>query len=180
MIFALRGNVGDERRDSTKLLVIFGQHGLDTISTIDLSTIAAFQSDPFTAVELRTGVELVNQKKRDISGRKSYELLPVGFTMREPDTTRNAPAPAAGVVRVYPNPTGIATQVEAESIPAGAYGIEVVSVNGEVLVRQDVMVEDSGSLLRTFDVRQLPSGYYVIRLVKNQKLVGTYPFVVTR
>jgi hypothetical protein len=58
-----------------------------------------------------------------------------------------------------------------------------------VALHQDVMVSQSRNLLRSLDVRELPSGYYVLRLhrtdspatggVPNQ-WAGTFPIIVTR
>ena len=182
LLFALRGTVNDDSTPSARILLIFGQHGLDTIATIDLGKLPAFQSHPFTAMELRGGTEVVNEKRRQNARRRSYELLPVGFLSDErddEDTVRNAPGLVADV-KVYPNPTGIAATVEGVSIPPGEYGVEIVSVNGEIIMRRDVTVPASGSLLGTLDLRDIPSGYYVIRLSAGQLPVGTYPIVVTR
>lgn len=183
LLVSLRGTLheGGNDRSVTRILVIFGQHGLDTIATIDLATLPTFQSDPFTAVELRKGTEIINEKRRQSSRGKSYELLPVGFVIDEEqeDTTRNAPGHLSHV-KVYPNPAGVAANVEGVSIPPGEYGVEIVAVNGETIMRQDVTVRASGSLLGTLDVRDIPSGYYVIRLSVGQNVFGTYPVVVTR
>jgi hypothetical protein len=181
LMFAIRGSVeaGDSFQSVSKVIVLFGQSGLDTLATIVLGAIDAVQFEPFIAMELRKGSEVTNEKRRDISGRKSFEVQRSGLPARHADTTKPQHSVAASVLRVYPNPTGIAAQVEGAAIPAGTYSVEIVAVNGEVSERRDVVVKESGDLLETLDVQQLPTGYYIVRLHQGSKPLGVFPIVVT-
>jgi len=191
LLFYLWGTVGDsdERRDTLRPLLIFGQQGLDTLPVLDLAAIESFQVAPFFAMELRLGTELIEPAMRDISGRISYVLAPVFIDIedRDRDTTAtpgSGPSDSSGVppVRlvVYPNPTGVSTQVQVDSIPPGEYRIEVVGVNGLVYLRRDVEVSMTGVLFQTLDLHALPVGYYIVRLYSGTTLYGVYPIIITR
>lgn len=189
---------GARRRDTLRAFVVFAQVGLDSIRELNVGTIRQFQTDPFYAMELEFGDDLFNPASRDLSGFMSYELKRIKLDLRPPrDSGRverhDAPPqrqPAAGVdapvtVRVFPNPTGSSTNVEIEAVEPGAYTVEVVAVNGALCLRQEVAVETTQSLLRTFDVSRLASGYYVIRLYRlsgsqGSRPIGTYPVVIAR
>jgi hypothetical protein len=110
--------------------------------------------------------------------------MPVGLDVGKADTN-DRPIPLAGVaervaVRLYPNPAGTSAQMEGEDLQEGFYRVEVVAVNGQVYHREDVKVEGSKRLVETFDVRRLPSGYYVVRLERDGKAIGNYPIIITR
>ena len=186
IIFYIWGKTGNgqSQRDSMRAVAVFGQDALDAAHVIRVGEIGTFQDAPYFAMELRTGSELAKPGARDLSGRRSYELLPVGLDVDEADTTERA-APLAGTdariaVRVYPNPADNAAQLESETIPPGRYRVEVVAVNGQVHHSEDVEVEGGKRLVETFDMRRLPSGYYVVRLQREGKIVGSYPIAVTR
>ena len=201
IILYMWGSVGDgeSRRDTMRGVVLFGQKNIAKDSTIDVAAIGTFQDKPFTAMELRVGEKLVNPKARDISGRQSYERLPVDLDVDEADTNERGAALAGvsrtgvsnmevvtmgwggpGAMRIYPNPTGTSVRMEGEAIPPGRYHLEVVSAHGEVSRREEVEVNDSKMLARILDVRRLPSGRYLVRLLRDGALFGSYPFIITR
>jgi hypothetical protein len=191
IIIHFRGKAGDSinRHDTARSLAIFGQNGLDTLAVLDIGTMETFQSEPFFAMDLRLGIDLIDPAVRDLSGITSYELASPSIDVGPADTT--APPPpvtmtagvgteSRGVFHIYPNPAGLAAQVEGMDVPPGEYQVEIVAVNGHTYLRQDVVVEGSGNLFKTLDVSLVPSGYYVVRLAKAGKVTGTYPIVITR
>lgn len=176
---------GSAQRDTIRPVVIFAQPGLDTLPAIDVADITAFQTSPFFAMDLRLASELVHPSVRDISGRTSYELQQVTLDIEladsilPPPISIISPGPTSGI-RAYPNPTAAATQIQGISIPAGEYLIEVVSSNGEVHLQQRASVPTSGELLRMIDLTRIASGLYLIRLRRDETIIGTYPIVITR
>ncbi len=203
IFFYLRGRVqsGSAGRwhDTVRRMVVFGQHALDTLSTINLADVPAFQFAPFFAMNLSEGVHLSERATRDLSGAPSYILHPVSLQVNAPNVgAPNVPAtherapmvgmPMAGIVRVYPNPAATAAGVEAVRLEAGEYTVEVVATNGRVELRRRVSVAASGTLLETLDVSGLASGYYVVRVTRDGAasgaatsggaVTGTYPIVV--
>ncbi|MEP7217870.1 MAG: T9SS type A sorting domain-containing protein, partial [Bacteroidota bacterium] len=180
------GRVGDSthRHDTMKVVLAFGQHGLDTLSTMSFGAISGFQTTPFFAMKMRPGTELLEPEARDFSGIKSYVLESMDFVIggdssKAPPVRDHIANPSIHV-RVYPNPTGQTAQVESESTPPGEYNVEVVSVNGQVYSQQNVVVSSSGNLFRTLNLKDVPSGYYLIRLHTSGTLVGSYPIIITR
>jgi hypothetical protein len=187
MTLFIRGSVGDSlhRTDSLRALVIFSQAGLDSLPVLDVAAIDAFQVTPFFAMELRKGSELVEPEVRDISGVTSYVIQPVSLDVggEHQDTTivPGDSTPAQPIrIRVYPNPTGGAAQVQIDSIPPGDYSVDVVAVNGFVVLHQSVSVPIAGTLFQTLDLHALPVGYYVVRVTSGTQIFGLYPIIITR
>lgn len=187
LVIYLRGRVavGREIMDSVRPLVIFGQHGLDTVPTIELERIGSFQTDPFIAMELDRSQDLRSRGQRDLTGRSSYRFPKLEVAVGRPDTsgeTRGQPVAAVlqGVVRVYPNPSANATQVELSSLAEGRYLVEVVAVNGRVELRAEIMVASGESILHRLDVSRLAAGYYIIRVGATTTRVGAWPIIITR
>ena len=72
------------------------------------------------------------------------------------------------------------TQVEIDSIPPGDYSVDVVAVNGFVVLHQSISVSIAGSLFQTLDLHALPVGYYVVRVTNGTQIFGMYPIIITR
>jgi len=187
LVIYLRGRivVGRAVIDSVRPLVIFGQHGLDTVPTIELERIGSFQTDPFIAMELDRSQDLRSREQRDLTGRSSYRFPKLEVAVGRPDTSQRAPGQpvasvASGNVRVYPNPSTYSTQVELSSLPEGRYLVEVVAVNGRVEFHADVLMASGQSILQRLDVSRLATGYYIIRISAVSGRVGAWPVLVTR
>ncbi|MEO5928483.1 MAG: T9SS type A sorting domain-containing protein [Candidatus Kapaibacterium sp.] len=184
MVIYMWGRVGDtlHRHDTIRPMLVFGQHGMDTLTTLNIASVNNFQMYPFFAMKLRIGTDLVEPDLRDLSSVTSYILEPVSYAI---DSSKAPPIRETGTsravnVRVYPNPTGTLAQVESESTPPGEYSVEVVAVNGEMVSRQDVTVTSTRGLFKTLNLSDVPSGYYMIRIHTATTLVGSYPIIITR
>ncbi len=157
---------------SIRSLVVFGQHGLDSIATIDVGEIDRFQAAPFFAMDLVIGSELTSPGIRDLSDQISYVLEPVNLDLDPdmPDSMPSAPRlmaatdKAQATVRIYPNPISNTVRVAAEGIQDGEYRIQLVSVNGDLVMQENVRLHPGESLQRTLDVQRIPNGYYVVRI----------------
>ena len=188
MIFYLWGNYQDSSgvRDTARAVVIFGQKDLDLQHSITVLNIQApFQASPFIAMDLRILHELVDPAERDLTGEISYELLPANVQVMPPDTTPPHPIaqPADTLltnVRVYPNPTELWARLQAQPLSPGEYTVSIMAVNGEEYHKQIVQIGESGQLEREFDLRTLPSGYYVVRLHTKGRFIGSYPITIVR
>lgn len=173
--------------DTLRSICIFGQHAFDSVSVIHLGEIGRFQASPYFAMELVRGSEMTRPATRDLSGSISYILEPITLVVNRREISPSPAAPLAGVhteqgtVQVYPNPTGNTIRLEASGLPAGEYHIQVVSVNGQVVLREPVVIEHGNSLQRTLDVQQIPNGYHVVRIENSDgKNFGLYPIIITR
>ncbi len=168
-------------------MVIFGQHGLDTLNDVNLGRMEGFQIEPFFAMELREGADMVEPATRDLSGQTSWILNPPKL---DPPGVPAAPAPAPlasiptkgeGVIRIYPNPAASSALLSASEIVPGTYTVEVLGLNGWVHLRAETRVEPGANLFQTLDVSALPSGYYVVRLTHQGESQGTtHPIIITR
>lgn len=198
LIFWMRGADSVPRRglvDTARSIVLFGQAGLETHKKIDLGKVSAFRSEPFYAMELTRGRELINPKKRDMTRRTSRELVRVDRQVledkEEERDTGNVPAPqitsavagdadAAFSARVYPNPAIYMANIEIAPLPPGTYTVNIVAVNGEEVWRGEVVLAQTGQVFQRIDLGGLAAGYYVLRVGSAQKAVGAYPIIVVR
>lgn len=184
LLLFFSGTVGDSAhmRDSSRILAIFGQNGLDTVANIRIDTIGTFQSAPFFAMDFQKGIEFTEPALRDYSRDTSWVLNrvsePVPSSRQQPQVPADVAHPWQ--VKVFPNPAGSSTQVEGRLIPPGNYVVEVISVNGRTESKQEVTVSETGELFRVLDLKGLASGYYLVRLHAHDKLFGTYPIIITR
>ena len=198
LIFWMRGADSVPQRgrvDTARSLVLFGQAGLETHRQVDLGSVGAFRSEPFYAMELTKGRELINPKKRDMTRRASRELVRVDRQVLEGEEevrdTGNVPAPqitsavagdadAAFSARVYPNPAVYTANIEIAPLPPGTYTVNVVAVNGEEVWRGEVVLTQTGQVFQRIDLGGLAAGYYVLRVGSAEKAVGAYPIIVVR
>ncbi len=184
IIFFLRGKVKTDAgdRDTARAIVLFGQRNLDTITTISLDQVGAFEYARFFALDLRPGRDIIEPELRDISGIPSHEILAVAMDVNADSSITPQLWQENGRtldVRVHPNPAAGLARIEGRLIPAGEYGVDIVAVNGELQRQQNVTVTASGDLFRMLDLRLLASGYYVVRLHQHGTLRATYPIIIT-
>lgn len=169
-------------RDSVRRIVIYAQNALDAVKELNINAMGRFQSDPYFAIELEKETDLTRPAARDLSGVTSYKVMKRSLDVRQ--RQQPEPSPITGittpVVHVYPNPAATSAQVEAEQISPGIYSVEVIAVNGMVVLRQEVTVADSQSLYSALDVSRLASGYYLLRLDRKGERALTYPIIITR
>lgn len=187
MVLHLQGVVTTmqgEGLDSLRSVVVFGQSGLDSLAVVDLDGIRRFQVRPFFAVELVREVELSEPGTRDLSGSMSYVLEPIELDVQGkpsplPRTVASVEG-SGGVLRLYPNPAGKSLRIEAGGLASGAYTVQLVSVAGAVVVREEIIIAAGESILHTLDVQHIASGYYVVRIERGEEVVGSYPIIITR
>lgn len=189
MVFHLQGIVttmqgGTEGADSLRSVVVFGQSGLDSLAVLDLDGVRRFQVRPFVALELVRGVELSQPGRRDLSGSMSYLLEPIELDVQgKPSPLPRTVASVeegGGVLRLYPNPAGKSLRIEAGGLASGAYTVQLVSVAGAVVAREEITITAGESLLHTLDVEHVASGYYVVRIERGEEAIGSYPIIITR
>lgn len=187
LIITVRGKVdtGIHRRDTMRMLAIFGQLGIDTLPILQLGMLAPIQSTPFFAMELLFGTHLVEPGYREIGNAVSHTLTPITVQVVQdsipfPPPPPIIPPPLLVDIRILPNPTVGTAQVEASPLPEGEYVVQVISVNGTEVHRQNVTVGASQDMLRTLRLQNVPSGWYIVRLYSNSQRIGEYPIVISR
>lgn len=172
-------------KDTLRSLVIFGQHGLDTLQGVNFDSMEVMQAEPFFAMQLRTGIDLVSPSLRDPTGMVSYILNPIKVNVkRKKQKALDVPVyspPTTGIsIRIFPNPTATTTNLFIENVPAGEYTVEIVAVNGQRVFQKGLILSDQGTSERTIQLDEVPSGYFFLRLVNNRLIVASYPLIIVR
>ncbi|HVZ39820.1 MAG TPA: hypothetical protein VHI13_11130 [Candidatus Kapabacteria bacterium] len=116
-----RTGTGDQAHDTTRMVLLFGQHGLDTLPTLDIASVGVFQYTPFVAMQMRPEIEVVDPAARDLSGRTSWELMPVDLVIQVPDSSRTVKRGGGSVpmVHVVPNPASTVADLAATRLETG-------------------------------------------------------------
>lgn len=186
IIIHIKGKIPGEENEMLRSVVLFGQHSIDTVPVIHIGQIGRFQTEPFFAMDLVRGSELTRAGTRDLSGTTSYILEPVAIDLSRSDSLPPPPAaPLAGIdrrealVRLYPNPAQNTMGIEAGGLAAGTYILEVISVNGDVVLREEVRISPGEELQKTLDLKHVATGYYVVRIESGEGSIGTWPVIIT-
>lgn len=79
-----------------------------------------------------------------------------------------------GALRIMPNPTPGVFNVELPEPPAGDLQLRVMSLTGQVLMQQAVQ---PGQRLQTMDATNLPSGMYLLQVLRAGAVIGVDKFV---
>lgn len=190
IIIHIRGKSLGDSSEIFRSICLFGQHDIHAVPVIRVSEIRRFQAKPFFAMHLVRGNELTQPGTRDLSGTTSYILEPIDINLGDRDSLPPPTAPLASIeqaatgnrqatVRVYPNPTGNTLSIEAAGLAPSAYILQVISVNGDVEIREEVTVRAGEGLQKTLDLARFASGYYVVRIESGEGVVGTWPIIIT-
>lgn len=145
----------------SRIILMLGGTGLAQNSTIDIGSLPAQQSSPFTSMDLIKGVDFTQPALRDLLGDNSYRLRVVFGSplLTEVGEQENE----AWRIHLYPNPSSKSASIEGHGIAAGNYRLQVLSLQGAVLQEQVFTVGNSGGWRGTLDVHTLASGTYIVR-----------------
>ena len=174
--------------DTSRVIALFGQHGLDTMSALDLSGIGdstLVQTSPFHAMIYREPTEFIDEEVREASGNSSWVIkllnLPVATVAppEQPSSPEFSVMPDNNTLQVYPNPGSTITSVTAEQLPPGEYKLEVLALSGQILFkREHIRVSNDQALYTEVPLGDLATGYYIIRLTNGHRIQQVIPFVI--
>ena len=185
MILFFWGKVGDEisgYEDTTRAVVLFGQRGLDTMNTIVLADIGSFQITPFVAMDMRFDHELKDPEIMDLSGITNYLINDISLSTT--DTSCTPPPIATDIntinpeLNVYPNPAVYYTNLQMNNLSSGLYTMQLIDLNGECRISNDINISSGKELIERLDLKDIPTGYYILQLTKGSKIIGRFQIIV--
>ena len=161
IIFYLKGDsIG---QPVARSLVIASGGLLDQQSSINIASLAASQSSPFTARDLVKGSEFTEEAVRDLLGHNSY-LLSVNFGSPLPSVLTGVQEQTPWKVSLYPNPTGRVVTVQGHEVTPGEYILYILSLQVISLYDPRFPVHSTGECNSVLDLHTLSSGTYIVRL----------------
>jgi len=179
--------VGDSLRDTVLNVIIFGQRGLDTLSSIQISEISSFQVVPYLAMHMRYGHELINPLYRGLRETVSYEFNTVELDIED---TSETPPPIIATnveyndslssVKFYPNPVHDIASLEINGLAVGAYTFIIYDELASIALKELIQISSSNLYKRQFNLKQLPSGKYYLFIEGNNRKVGPIQFVIIK
>lgn len=162
-------------------LVLFGQHGLDTIPNIQIDLIdSGFQTHPFTSLDLYEGQAFTDKQVRDITGENSWHFNTLSVSAMQPDIIVSSGAEAENLhLTLFPNPSSGELTIQTRGTRHGDYLLQVVSVSGALLYTEQLHIthDDTQAVL---DLQHLASGYYILRLKGQNSFVLDSPFMIVK
>jgi len=183
MIFIMWGKVAVDSvttKDTATALCLFGKEGLDTLGFIDLTLIDTILTAPYIAIKLKMLENFGNPKIRDFSYRPSYEFYDIIDTALIDNPIAEIPEEPKPYIKVYPNPAMYYTNVELNQIAPGNYILTLINLIGEEVGSQQAQVYSKTSIREVLDLQPVSSGVYYLRITTGNKLIGTYPVIISR
>ena len=134
------------------------------------------------ATKLRLGIELRDNKIRDLSYRPSYTLRDHSYIdttdYGQQGTPLSVPDTNHALIRVYPNPSSGFTNLELQSIPEGNYKVKIFSASGILLLEHDINIETTCDITKRINIENLASGSYHLLLSLGTKVLGSYKIII--
>jgi hypothetical protein len=186
ILFTIRGKVkkGQDTLEAMTTIAVFGQSQLYSQSMIILGDIKNHQKKPFQAIVLAENTHLKHKGKRDLSGNTSYELPRINLSTSDTSSAeerKDGERTIAGKLNmnIYPNPAIYTTNLTASKVPAGSYRVRIVASDGREVVSSTIRLETEGDIIRSIDVSQLPTGFYMMLVSRDSQFLGSYPVIVS-
>lgn len=163
-------------KDTSMAFVIFGRNSLDTLQSFNLAEVDSVQTEPFIAMSLIMGIQLTDCQVRNTSYKPSYVLnnMEINF-----GNERKSLIYADSMsVKVFPNPALYYVNIELNNISQGRYTFQIMSLQGNLVEEQNVEIAQTGNINRILNLKDVATGFYYLRILKETNAIGTYPLIV--
>jgi hypothetical protein len=171
-------NADSTLKDTATALILLGRRGMDTISVLRLGEFGKNDTVNSCFQELRMGMELTDSKIRDISYRPSWILNKIQNNEGRQNIKKPDEIQQVSSMRVYPNPAVYYTNLEITNIDKGDYRVQLISLEGSVVQEQRMSVNSANELITKLDLTDIATGYYLIKITTDTRLIGTYKLLV--
>ncbi len=179
--------VGDSLRARVKKVLIFGQSGLDTIPFINVFDIDTFQVEPFTAMQMRFGHELINPNYRELNNSISYEFKTIDLDLTDPNIT--APPLIRSNIELkeneyelnfFPNPVREIANIEIKGFPLGNYKLRIYDELASVVLEKSIRITSRAFFKDKYNISKLPSGAYYLFIEGESRKIGPVKFIIIK
>ncbi|MFW5700367.1 MAG: T9SS type A sorting domain-containing protein [Cyclobacteriaceae bacterium] len=165
-------------KDTSKIVVIFGQPGLDTIPQIIIDSIGTLQFHPFVAMELLVDKDFKNCQYSNLSKQLSWEMYLTDVSLSEPpELPMEVDTKPQTDIKLYPNPAVYYLNIEFSKIPIGRYHILVFNSHGQK-VKEELLEINSSNFIKQLDFSQLVTGAYYLRIYNDNNTFGPFPIII--
>lgn len=165
--------------DTSLKVIIYGQYGFDSVSSITLTNINyPVQDIPFKSKYVISNQDLSNCQIREYDFTKVSDFTK-SITNYPPPIFKNNNAKSydtTNVVLLYPNPSQNSIIVKTENFDPGRYIVDIVTINGDFLLQKIINI-DSNSDEHFFNVSKLTNGTYYFVISNNNKIIKTVKFI---
>lgn len=168
--------------DTSTIVCVFGQCGLDTNSIINVANITPFQYFPFIAMQIPKDAWLSNCVARGKYGLNSYRINKINVVIIPPpaklhmQTTSEKPK---NTVEIFPNPAGDEFKIRLNNFDPGQYNVQILNMNFGLIQSFDLNVKAQQSIQEeVIQSNTLPSGIYFIKFISSDKMYPIYAVTV--
>lgn len=163
-------------KDTSMAFVIFGRNSLDTLQSFNLAEVDSIQTEPFIAMSLIMGNQLTECEVRNTSYKPSYVLNDMETSI---GSERKSLIYADTMsVKMFPNPALYYVNIELNNISPGRYTFQIMSLQGNLLVEHNVEITQTGNINQVLNLKDIATGFYYLRILKETNAIGTYPLLV--
>lgn len=168
--------------DTSEIVCVFGQCGLDTNSIINVANITPFQYFPFIAMHIPKDAWLSNCVARGNYGLNSYQVNKINVVILPPPPKLHAksdPEVHANNVEIFPNPARDEFKIRLQGFDAGLYNVQILDINFRLIQSFDIDIKDRKSIQEeVIQSNTIPSGIYFIKLISGEKMYPVYTVTV--
>lgn len=171
--------------DSVKAVVIFGQCGLDTNTTFNISEIEGVQYLPFVAKSVFCGSEITYNSGFSKSNQ-NYNLNRIFFPIIPPppslhgNTDRVQTETQASSIKVYPNPVSYNANIEFNLAYPGTYKVKILNSIGDIIDTKDCQINTFGSSIENVDMSKYANGLYTIQVELNNQIITNVKIIIVK
>lgn len=174
--------------DTSTIVALFGQSTLDTLLNVNLGEIDSIQTSPFFAMKLYPNIHLVDSARRDDTGKLSYRLPCVNFSVgnsTQEQESSNAIISSLeaknenGEFLIYPNPATHTLLVRYKGATMQNVSIHITSSTGSEILRMNMECQGKRDCTETIGLNEIMNGLYSVRILgKNQQLLFAQNIIV--
>ena len=166
--------------DTTLKVIIYGQHGLDSVPVINLNLIQyPLHFNPFKAKHIITMQDFTNCQYRSYDFSKTSEFIKSPTFYPPPIIAGNQSEinqRMVGNTILYPNPTHTEINLNTKKYEAGQYIVEIYSVNSELMLQEKIHIAKESENYY-FDISRLPNGMYMLVISRQNQISEIIKFI---
>ncbi|TXT58487.1 MAG: hypothetical protein BAJALOKI1v1_1640002 [Promethearchaeota archaeon] len=172
-----------ERKDTSRIICIFGQNFITQMDTIMINDIDTVNYIDFYARDLRIGYGFSNSEYVGHNGIYTYEVnqidLNIANSYSPPITTVDSYNRYEEInINTFPNPVTSKIMIEIFNIPVGYYELSLQSIYSNPILNKEIEVNNYHKEVYTINTSEIHSGFYFLILKLKNQNIKSIPIII--